>query len=92
MGLYRKKPVVIEAIQLTHEIAISALADRVPFPFNELTVSGTWNDRVIHDAYIQIRTLEGVMTAKLGDYVIKGVKGEYYPCKEDIFLATYEGA
>lgn len=39
---------------------------------------------------IQIPTLEGTMTAKLGDFIIKGVKGEFYPCKPDVFRATYE--
>lgn len=38
----------------------------------------------------QIKTLEGVMTADKGDWIIKGVKGEFYPCKPDIFEATYE--
>ena len=42
------------------------------------------------DAYCEIKTLEGVMTAKTGDYIIKGVDGEIYPCKPDIFKKTYE--
>lgn len=40
--------------------------------------------------YVEIITLEGRMTASVGDYIIKGVQGELYPCKPDIFLATYE--
>jgi hypothetical protein len=40
--------------------------------------------------YIQIQTLEGVMEASVGDWIIKGVKGEFYPCKPDIFKMTYE--
>lgn len=42
------------------------------------------------EGYVEILTLEGVMTAKIGDYIICGVQGELYPCKPDIFLATYE--
>ena len=42
------------------------------------------------DEYILIRTLEGVMKAKVGDYIIKGVHGEFYPCKPDTFHDTYE--
>lgn len=43
-----------------------------------------------HPEVITIRTLEGAMTASVGDYIICGVKGEFYPCKPDIFEATYE--
>lgn len=39
---------------------------------------------------LKIKTLEGVMTADIGDYIIKGVNGEFYPCKPDIFEKTYE--
>jgi hypothetical protein len=42
--------------------------------------------------YLQIRTLEGIMIAIVGDWIIKGIKGEFYPCKLDIFNATYEPA
>ena len=41
-------------------------------------------------AYVFINTLEGTMYAKVGDWIIRGVKGEFYPCKPDIFEATYE--
>ena len=41
---------------------------------------------------LKIETLEGVMDASIGDYIIKGVRGEFYPCKPDIFKATYEEA
>jgi hypothetical protein len=78
---YRKKPVVVEAVKVTRVSAFAA---------------EKWcNGRVIYTPTgkvtgIDIATLEGVMTANLGDYVIKGVKGEFYPCKPDIFDATYE--
>jgi hypothetical protein len=55
---YRKRPVVIEAVQMRHKFAVE--------------------------------TLEGTMRGEPGDYLIKGVKGELYPCKPDIFEATYE--
>jgi len=56
---------------------------------------GNYEETIIQDlgsADIQIRTLEGTMTAQIGDWIIKGVKGELYPCKADIFEATYEDA
>ena len=46
--------------------------------------------RWLKQGYIEIETLEGIMKASFGDYIIKGVKGEFYPCKPDIFQATYE--
>lgn len=82
MAHFRKKPVVIEAVQWTgdNEVDIYALmGDR------------EWQNviQVIGDV-IGINTLEGTMTAAVGDWIIKGVKGELYPCKPDIFEATYE--
>ena len=80
---YRKKPVVIEAIQLQsleifHLIAIQQFV-------------GLGEDifKVEEDGLL-IKTLEGNMKALIGDYIIKGVKGEFYPCKPDIFELTYE--
>ena len=84
MAKYRKKPVVIEANQLTVnnmdgiEQWCGGSIKGVKLPANE---------RVIH-----IPTLEGEMTAQIGDWIIQGVKGEFYPCKPDIFDATYEPA
>lgn len=76
--LYRKKPIVIEAVQYTVDnfIEVSAFLNTVAYV---LTSSG-----------IIIRTLEGDMLAQRGDYIIRGMKGEYYPCKPDIFEGTYE--
>ena len=85
---YRKKPVVIEAVQLTENNAeeISAFVGKEcrkhydnDFPTENTPYMG-----------LQIATLEGVMLASIGDYIIKGVKGEFYPCKPDIFEQTYE--
>ena len=89
MSLYRKKPVVIEAFRLSDRglIAEDWFWDAV-----------TRNDIITHcfgkhepdPAWCEIKTLEGVMVAKSGDYIIRGVNGEIYPCKADIFLKTYE--
>lgn len=82
----RKKPVVIEAMR--HEDsyasvqAIWAWSGGMVNADESTDRKGTW--------FLRVRTLEGVMRAQPGDYVIKGVKGEFYPCKPDVFLATYE--
>lgn len=89
---FRKKPVVIEAEQLTKELALECLCKNLPGPFG-VSVSGSYHpqDQILHSAYAVVRTLEGNMRADVGDWIIKGIKGEIYPCKPDIFLATYEG-
>jgi len=79
---YRKKPVVIEAIQLNN-VNFAAVCD---FIGEANLTDGTSQD----ENYIGINTLEGEVGAREGDWVIKGVKGEFYPCKPDIFEATYE--
>ena len=78
MARYRKKPVVVEAIRWTGN---NADAVREFTQDKEIKTAG---DTVI------IPTLEGDMMASLGDYIIKGVSGEFYPCKPDIFWKTYE--
>ena len=81
---YRKKPVVIDAIQFTKDSKVKDLhnfcGDNVTF----------YADSVNGLTQLDIHTLEGTMTANLNDYIIKGVKGELYPCKPDIFEQTYE--
>lgn len=87
MAKYRKKPVVIEAYQLP------AAGEDVPESFHKwATEVGFINWTSERDETLAIQTLEGVMTAQPGDWIIKGVKGEFYPCKPDIFAATYEPA
>ncbi|MFE4203205.1 hypothetical protein [Aneurinibacillus aneurinilyticus] len=81
MAKYRKKPVVVEAEHFTEENK-----DKV-FHWITCTCDPSFIDG---KPVIKIQTLEGVMIASLGDYVIKGVNGEFYPCKPDIFEATYE--
>ena len=81
---YRKKPVVIDAVQFldTTEsmLALGELMDK------EVIVDYEDSDNPV----MRIATLEGTMTANLGDYIIKGGADELYPCKPDIFEATYE--
>lgn len=77
---YRKKPVIIEAMRFdgSHESAFSIQ---------------NWGGKSAIDVAehgLYIRTLEGRMHVSCGDYVIRGVQGEFYPCKPDIFEATYE--
>lgn len=76
---YKKKPVVIEAVQWTG----SNLEELRAF------VPEEWRDNRIN-APLGIKTLEGVMEVKEGDFIIKGIKGEFYPCNPDIFEASYE--
>ena len=90
MAKYRKKPVVIEAWQFTRP---NYTISKEPFWLKEAIQNGAvtlWSQYggdVIGGA---VETLEGRMTVSEGDYIIKGIKGEYYPCKPDIFEATYE--
>lgn len=82
---YRKKPVIIEAIQFIDN------ADRIMEIHEFLggdTMRINYEDK--YNPYIKIETLEGTMKASVGDYIIKGVNGEFYPCKPDIFEKTYE--
>ena len=76
---YRKKPVVIEAMEYDG-VNLRSLAEFMGVKYCTLD---RYNNVIID-------TLEGTMKASAGDYVIKGVEGEYYPCKPDIFEKTYE--
>ena len=85
---YRKKPVVIEAH--IYEGSIES-AEKII----EWTNKGAWlsvDQKGPSLDKLYINTLEGVITAQKGDYVIKGIKGEFYPCKPYIFEQTYEKA
>jgi hypothetical protein len=81
--LWRKKPVVIEARQF--DGSRECAADLLEWMDD---TGACWND----DGTICIPTLEGVMVAEAGDWIIQGVMGEFYPCKPDIFAMTYEVA
>ena len=76
MAQYRKKPVVIEAVQYDGTFPLAFL-------------KGDERVRNTPDG-MEIVTLEGTMRANIGDWIIRGVQGELYPCKPDIFEATYE--
>lgn len=86
MPKFRKKPVEIEAMQFTDESkdAVFAWARRS----GACGLTPSFNIR--NEPCLLIPTLEGEMRADLGDWVIRGVAGEFYPCKPDIFEATYE--
>ncbi len=83
---YRKKPVVIEAVELKRGYAEMA----VEFVGEENITNYNLGEFQEDTCYIEIKTLEGIMTAQEGDFIIKGVKGEFYPCKPDIFEQTYD--
>jgi len=79
MAKFRKKPVVIEAIKFTehNHLDVTDFVNKV-------------NGVIFLYDYAIIKTLEGDMKANKGDWIIKGVNGEFYPCKPDIFEKTYE--
>lgn len=82
---FRKKTVVIDAIQFTDPGLYPQIVNFTKEKCGPLQSTGNhleWR--------IPIKTLEGEMYCSLGDWIIKGVKGEFYPCKPDIFAATYE--
>lgn len=90
---YRKRPVVIEAIQYTGDNLREVLAFTGKHPrWGEWFSSfEDYEAHVRADRQVfKILTLEGVMEASPGDWIIKGVAGEFYPCKPDIFTVTYE--
>jgi hypothetical protein len=99
MAKFRKKPVVIEAIQL---VAVSETKRKygTSIEYNSAEVAKFIggivrfptrpNGTKLGRFCVEIDTLEGVMTGDVGDYIIKGVKGEFYPCKPDIFKLTYD--
>ena len=76
---YRKKPVIVDAVQWNGE------------NLNEVKeLGGSREFRVGPKKSLFIHTMEGIMEGSVGDFIIRGVKGELYPCKPDIFDATYE--
>lgn len=97
MGRYRKKPVVIEAVQLLwsnwNEICdfadVGHLTDGKPEGCY-IDEDGNVTKQTTQRLGLSIPTKEGLMLGQEGDWIIKGVQGELYPCKPDIFKATYE--
>lgn len=80
MKKYRKKPLIIDAIKYTGKNIDEILSS---IKMSEISTDFTSDD-------LLIKTLEGEMRARPGDYIIKGIAGEFYPCKPDIFESTYE--
>ncbi len=83
MPKFRKKPVEIEAWRFSG--GMKSASDITQLDSSMEILSGEDGE-----VFIIINTLEGRMTANPGDWIIKGVKGEFYPCKPDIFAATYD--
>ena len=89
---YRKKPVVIEAMRVPSSPpdGESAFMEGHGRILGWVMIHGAADFHVADDQGYDIHTLEGVMHASPGDWIIKGVQGEFYPCKPDIFAATYD--
>lgn len=81
---YRKKPVTIEAMRLTLGNAKDVC------DWMHSATKGEQRKGITPEGAVEIHTLEGTMRADVGDWVIRGVQGEFYPCKPDIFEATYD--
>lgn len=87
---YRKKPVTIEALHLDSEERLAEAAGwMLGVGFKEFLFTGGLGEGPVG---IDVLTLEGTMHGNVGDYLIRGVQGEFYFCKPDIFAATYEEA
>lgn len=81
MAKFKKKPVIIEAVQFTGD-NWEEVVHFINAPYKAF----------VEEQYLLIPTLEGDMRADKGDWIIRGIKGEYYPCKPDIFEQTYDPA
>lgn len=87
---YRKKPVVVEAVRWTG-INLDEIKNFVGKQLEYNIIDTAWEvGKGKPHVLMKIKTLEGNMDASEGDYIIKGVNGEFYPCKPDIFEKTYE--
>ena len=85
MTKYRKKPIVIEAVQLKNESIIEII--NWTTDYINIEIDTDENDNIIG---MIIPTLEGAMKASMNDYIIKGINNEFYPIKSEIFFKTYE--
>jgi hypothetical protein len=83
MPMFRKRPIVIEARRYDSHIQGMLISEWIG-----ASGGGAYWDN--DGPHLEIKTLEGMMTAGMGDWVIKGVAGEFYPCKDEIFRKTYE--
>ena len=78
---YKKKPLIVEAVQNTGDNLFEIM------DFTNGKCEAVFTSKGYE---YEIDTLEGTMTANIRDYIIKGIKGEFYPCKPDVFKATYD--
>lgn len=83
---YRKKPVIIDAFHFGVDPYLPDWWMDALTRCDITTFGNPWE----HPEYAEIKTLEGIMRADRNDYIIRGIKGEIYPCKPDIFEQTYE--
>ena len=86
---YLKKPVIVEAFRFY----VDYMPDWFMYKVKDNTITlrnCDYKRYSINEAYCEIETLEGTMIARGGDYIIRGIQGEIYPCKYDIFIKTYE--
>lgn len=89
MAKYRKLPVIIEA-EKVNDLLYGFAHDFSKLPKWVIEAYNNMKITAITDNYFNVQTLEGVMLAGRGDYLVKGIDGELYPCKIDIFEKTYE--
>ena len=85
---YRKRPVVIDALRFTGSVISGEQC--AEWCGGEFVFDPKPSDPTDVNVSVRIPTLEGVMTASVGDYIIRGVKGEFYPCKPDVFDVSYQ--
>lgn len=95
MAFFKKRPVIIEAVLWKGDnlFEIISFTNDVPV-LKGNTAQEKWDEycSLVDKEGLKIYTLEGKMNADIGDWIIKGIKGEFYPCKPDIFQLTYEEA
>lgn len=88
MPKYRKKPVIINAFQLTWEVIVTkTLPDWI---IGSKNIKILFNEKIKNSQYAIIDTIDGRMQANANDWIIQGVIGEIYPCKNEVFEKTYE--
>jgi hypothetical protein len=87
MSQFRKKPVIIEAMQFTD---LDSYSEIIAWMKSSGDTSALADEVKYSTPVMLIQTLEGTMAANPGDWIIRGVKNEFYPCKPDIFEATYD--
>ena len=94
MAKYRKKPVIVDAFRMgidnIPDWFMDKVTDKIIILKSDKPIDNTDPFDHNYKTWCEIETLEGIMTGNYGDYIIKGVNGEVYPCKPDIFEKTYE--